>query len=113
MTGTDVLVAAQELITDKKNHTVGYFARSKDGYPSMPKDTGATCWCLYGAVIKVAPNDDALMGAVQHLLDAIEKITGNMEGSITTYNDDHTHAEILQLVDDAIELSKEDKTNVQ
>jgi hypothetical protein len=36
-----------------------------------------------------------------------------MEGSITTYNDDHTHAEILQLVDDAIELSKEDKTNVQ
>lgn len=85
-----------------------------------PGDKEATCFCSSGAVIHQARikgivefnnSGDDLVSQVIKLLDALDPEPGRPErrhlsdepiGDIVTYNDTHTHAEVMAVWDQAI-----------
>ena len=75
----------------------GQFAKDASGACVTSKHPGAVCWCLDGALTRVCINDaDAAIGARSALGALIRGST------IAGFNDNHTHAEVLALLDRAI-----------
>jgi hypothetical protein len=92
---------ARELLSDRDRWTQGALAKSRHPLGSLPVSCGATdphayCWCLRGALHKVADREVAwraecyLELAVPPSLD------------IAAFNDHRTHAEVLALLDEAL-----------
>ena len=93
-------------IEDENRWTKGALARDSDGRPRDPTGESATCWCLAGAVIVAV--DRAYVDDIIRLLD---RCVPNgpwglaAEHPYVRYNDhdDVTHADVLRLLDQAIE----------
>lgn len=120
----EVLERARALITPPEAWTTKAFARTAKGilFPegqrvqhSAPE---AVCWCAVGACRKAAgvkrlfdENYAASDRAVQALGKQLRP--EGWEGSfadVHSYNDDHTHAEVLALFDRAIAAEKAKET---
>lgn len=104
MTGTlKVLVAARELLSDEKRWTKGNLAHDVDGDDVRPRSKHAVCWCVMGAVQKFS------LGT-WHQGGALNRIHGVVGGSIPEFNDapTTTHADVLRVLDAAIEKAKHD-----
>lgn len=104
MTIVEVLRAARAKITDPKHWTRHVNARDADGEPISPSDPSAVCWCSYGAIAAVDPEDDAGTNACDFLHDAAREKTGHW--GVSALNDDGEHSDVLSMFDRAIELAE-------
>lgn len=97
MTTLEQLIAMRELLTPPECWTKGAFARDKFDVITTSYSPDAVRWCLYGAMYKVGFGHD-IINTMQTL-----------PLSLSVYNDHPTttHADILKLLDTAIENEKE------
>lgn len=79
-----------ELLSDPAHWTQGFLALDADGISVDPESTRATCWCLEGAIQKCYPRHE----------DYLEVRTKLAQHGINhiTFNDNHSHAEVLDLI---------------
>ena len=94
-----LLKEAREVIRFRRRWVQGHFALDGHGNVVKPDDNAAVCWCASGAMRKVGNNNAWYSVARAALLNAV---TGPNSGSLGRYNDNHTHAEVLEMFDDAI-----------
>jgi hypothetical protein len=104
----DQLEAVYKLIEKPENWTQEYYARDSAGQPVCDEDgdeiesecsalsAAATCWCIWGAAYKcgIIKRNDSDFVAALGFTDSCEP---------HTFNDSHTHAEVLALLKSAIE----------
>ncbi len=95
----DQLEAVYKLIEKPENWCKSTAARDADGFGCEPRSSRAASWCIAGALEKVG----AQRGFYDsHDLDAERKaVLGVSETG--TWNDTHTHTEVLALLKSAIE----------
>jgi hypothetical protein len=94
MTALDKLRAARDLISDPERWTQGTIARDWTGKQTTADAVDAFCWCAIGALEKVASNAQPFR--------ALRWAMPSGYRSIVSFNDTHTHAEVLALFDKAI-----------
>lgn len=111
-TEASVLQDARDLIADPDHWTQGYGARTAEGYNIHPTSFGATSFCAVGAVNRVTGGKPNLMEpALTSLRAAVLEGApsgARTSGPITTFNDNHTHAEVLAMFDRAIASVRQD-----
>ncbi|APH74148.1 DUF6197 family protein [Aquibium oceanicum] len=97
MTPTEILIKARELIADPKHWTQGQLARSNTGSYINPQHPSAVCFCSIGALERAAGGEfnDAYYEARARLRDTLNRC-------IASFNDNHTHAQVLAKFDEAI-----------
>lgn len=103
----EVLIKAREIIADPKRWTQGWYAKDCDGVMTDSMNADAVCWCSMGALTKAAhaiDNREAKYLATRVLADVIDQKF--VAYSVLDYNDHHSHEEVLQMFDKAIELAK-------
>ena len=83
-----------------KGHSVGAAARDAEGKECPPDSTQACSWCAIGAL---DTNYKSYHGAYNYLLVVLRDTS-----LVSHYSDSHTQAEVIQLYDKAIELTKAD-----
>jgi hypothetical protein len=99
MTTTELLIAAKDKISNPKNWTT--HAAAKDVYDKQISvySKEAVCWCSMGAVESLV---DPTMGIL--IEKAWQRLREAAGCFISEYNDSHTHEEVMELFDKAIEL---------
>lgn len=110
-TGLDVLIEMKQLI-EKPEHWGQYsIAQRQDGCPTTPIDPQAHSFCLLGAFDKATFGGwDGCAEANRTAKDALFKSLSQTQhrGSLATYNDTHTHSEVMSLIDNAMEIWKQE-----
>lgn len=115
MSVAQVLKDAKALIADESHWTQGTSARDKDGWPlSDNASPAAVCWCSIGALARVADTGPAapfhLYPTARYYLNAAAAkaaAPGSHSGkSIVNFNDTHTHAEVMEVWNKAIQLAE-------
>lgn len=101
---TEILLSAAFVLTPKENRTTHARARTDDGDEVSPLNPHATCWCMFGAVQAVAAWPGYDSREVCHVMDAIAAVLGTP--AIGSWHDTHTHAEVLDALYRAAELSE-------
>lgn len=126
MTPIEILTAVRELLADEKRLTRHYLFGNLNTYAFAARDAaGADCpcadavsWTLFGALYyvcgvdpkPVVPVPDWLgptakaISAAAYALDHRYDPARIRDRSIFQFSDAYTHAEILAIIDDAIEL---------
>lgn len=99
MTTLEILKAARELISVPERWTRDYYAKTEDGLNVASNDPRAVKWCALGAIERGGKHD---RGASSDTEDFIEKLIGNPSRSLASFNDSHTHPDVLALFDRAI-----------
>lgn len=105
----DILVHARELIA-KEEHWIQGNLGIKSGYEwplarAQLKD--ATCFCAVGALIRatqIVQQNDTIIEAPEDVLASLNTTYAslNFSASLITFNDSHSHTEVLALFDDTI-----------
>lgn len=95
MTVKEVLIAARAKIADPANWTQGEFARDSKAKQVHSRSKSAVCWCSLGAIASETGPYGGFNAASSELASVIN-------GSITNFNDTHTHAEVIAKFDEAI-----------
>jgi len=117
MTPIDILKAARDLIADPSRWAQGYFARTETGESCASYCEKASCWCLWGAILKVCgfsahtqttPEVEAALGLLDRAARCLypDSWRINMPRYFAVVNDDQDHAGVLALTDLAIELAE-------
>jgi hypothetical protein len=108
------LSAMRNLLADPSKWTQAAFARASDGTVLLRGyDKRATCWCLIGASMHCASGGVFAGPTPRRALErAINERTGTLL-SAEAFNDEPstTHADVLAVIDRAIELAKEEAAN--
>lgn len=96
MEALEILTAVRELLSDPARWVQNTHAVDGHGKPCSARSERAAQWCLLGALNKCGTLPNGLMydgygKAAQRLFDATR-------GGIATYNDTHTHDEIMSLL---------------
>ena len=100
----NILVMAKAKIKDPKCWTTTITARDSHGDPVMSQSSEAVRWCVLGALMAVTHRGDRdRLMAEMALENAIKNLSGHYSRNIAKFNDEHTHAEIMELFDTAIE----------
>jgi hypothetical protein len=94
MTALDKLRAARALISDPAKWTQGTIARDWTGKQTTADSIDAFCWCAIGALEKVASNAEPFKLLKWSMPSGYR--------SIVSFNDSHTHDEVLALFDKTI-----------
>ncbi len=99
MTPLQILTAARNKIAKPEHWTQGESCRNSSGQPCAAQV--ATCFCSIGAIGTVAGEDweaeQAAMDMLRRAIDPSRPLLG-----LATFNDTHTHAEVLAAFDKAI-----------
>lgn len=95
------LQQGRDLITKREHWTTGVYARDIKFNPVDTKSEQAVCFCSKGALIRVLPFDENTYFTYAYLSLFMNRIT--------EFNDEHTHAEVLDAWDKAIAKAKEDE----
>lgn len=98
MTTKEILVAAKALIEKPEAWTRGVLARDAAGFEADVRSPAATCFCASGAIMRTTYDDMERRGA----WDAFHAAIGEDSPLLTTWNDNHGHAEVLAMFDKAI-----------
>lgn len=112
-TVVDFLKATRNLIERPEAWTQDVYARARDGRPLASHVGWAVCWCLTGAISHVATTmsggTDYLRRHATRLLNCVLDRETNEPHSLASWNDEptRTHAEILALIDKAIDLEEQ------
>ena len=101
-----LIMDMKELISTPEKWTKGTEARDKNGNICSYSD--AVCFCTLGA-FEMVVNEQNITGIdrdtiFDYIAATIKKLGYH---SITYFNDNHTHEDVMNLFDKAIELSKQ------
>ncbi len=102
MQTVEILKAARDLISDPVHWTQGASVRDSNGRWS-PDGADGYSWCIFGALAKVSDEPGSSTGTLSHLSIALEKLHPEFDYGIATFNDSHTHKEVLAVFDEAIQ----------
>lgn len=103
------LLAVRELLSAPERWARRVLARNKEGRPVSAFDKAACRWCLQGAVRATVPAErrTCVIGALAAAINNNVGSLGENEDSVTAFNDDaEHHAEVLALIDKAIETER-------
>ena len=108
----ETLTKARDLIQDRERWTQSAMARDSDGNPTYVHSESAVCWCDFGAIDFVTNSDTELsLAAMLVLFDAITEENPEYREFghtptrvVVSFNDSHSHADVLRITDRAIEL---------
>ena len=103
-----IIKDARNLIAKPENWTQGVCARDIDGNEIGIDSPRAVCWCSLGALEKVGEDVAGVEWYV--LLHFLEKEIGF--GHVATFNDSHTHEEVLAMFDKAIAILESDNDTI-
>jgi len=93
----------RDLLADPKRWTQEYCGRTASGDPITVPSPEATCFCLMGAIFQTQGCETGR--TVNKLEDHLNE-SPLLEGvSYVRFNDTHTHAEVLALLDERIEAA--------
>lgn len=118
---TATLKGARSLLSDPGSWTKTANARETSGRLCHPLSEHAVCWCLLGAVCRVA-DDKGPFALPDRLLvselkkSAIEQFSGRFHTTLEGFNDHPktTHDDILKLIDATVaRLEKEEKGDME
>lgn len=101
MNTIEVLKAARELISNPARWTQGAFAKDVIGKQVAFDDPSAVCWCARGAMYVIGDRSGLATDGWRALRAAIQ---GSLDSDlcVSSFNDSHTHAEVLALFDATI-----------
>lgn len=117
-----LLQYARALIAEPGTWTKGYQARNAFGEEVEATSPEAVCFCSHGALHRASVDLDASGRAIFAGFTILNSVAwrltpmhayrpgdpiGKMLGTISGYNDNHTHEEVLALWDKAIQESAE------
>lgn len=103
MNTVEILKAARAKITNPENWTQGWFAKNEHGDRLLGVSPAATCYCSLGAVEAVTGVEYAEDGWPWDVSRALSvAMGGNSNFGIASYNDNHTHEDVLAAFDRAI-----------
>lgn len=102
MTPVEILKAARELISDRARWTQRVSARYENGLSCWIYDQAAVCWCASAAILKVS--DKGVSTVNRQKAEIALRCT--VDTSISTFNDRHTHREVLDAFDRAISIAE-------
>lgn len=111
---SELLKSSKELIIDPTHWTQKYLARDQNGKSTNYAGEDAVCWCSLGAVEKITIDvfgSEYLVARYNARNAAIDclNMASNGCGCITTFNDEHTHEEVIDMFDKAIALAQKDE----
>lgn len=111
MSAVETLTKVRELLASPERWTQGFFARDSAGTICNFADANAACWCLSGALARVLPEDtdehEERYDAAGEYLQAALPERSRTAGYIAWQDKpQRTHAEVLALVDRAIEIAR-------
>lgn len=94
------LQAIRDLLADPQRWTQGHCGRTAEGTPITVPSPKATCFCLMGAIFQTQGCETG--GKVNEIEDHLNE-SPLLDGvSYIRFNDTHTHAEVLALLDERI-----------
>lgn len=102
MTPLEILKLARKRIEKPENWTQGALARDSRGNASLLGRHGNACsWCALGAMLVSFEDPNLKMNKEESVvaMNALEEAVG---GCVMTFNDTHTHAEVLEAFGRAI-----------
>lgn len=106
------LIVIRGLLADPSAWTKAAMARASDGRAVSLHGGGACMWCLDGALSHDAPGGSSLSAfKLERVTRSYVRLAlGGLDRSIWGFNDDPstTHADILAVLDRAIELAKQE-----
>lgn len=110
----DVLRHMRDRLEKPWQWTKHKLARDSRGEPVSPGDNYAVCWCLLGARSVECGHNTALAADVATALGgAIIRTPSNKEYQqfwggppVGAWNDEHSHSEMLELLDSAISFEE-------
>lgn len=102
-TKLEVLKEARELISVPERWTQDSSARDSYGEPVGPHSKYAVCWCSTGAIDKSCGGE---LGGLDLYRSATTSLREPMKLPVIIYNDNHTHAEVLSMFDEAIRIAE-------
>lgn len=105
---SEALIQGKSLIQNPEHWTQGAFARNREGDRRWSNDEDAVCFCSLGAVSRVTnrledrtdPQGNDIYYHITHYLETA------MGEPVSTFNDEHTHTEVMAMWDKAIEAAK-------
>lgn len=110
MTRLEILKAARAKIAEPEHWTQEEYARVHDDEYGIMRwaaanNPSATCWCATGAISAIQGNP----GDPEWDVGLSEAFGGMSSGDVEQFNDNHTHAEVLALLDKAIAKLESEK----
>ena len=98
-----ILKRVRNRIAKPENWCQYSFANDSEGKTVELHSSAAVCWCLDGALRRECGDGWHLRDACERLLwKALRKIAPKYRFGYLSYNDSHSHAEVLALLDAAI-----------
>lgn len=104
MNHIEILRAAKELLSDETKWTKEHFAVDANGHGTLEPWSEDSCqWCLWGATAKV--NGGYPFETDEYVDAVVREISGGEFTAASQFNDhpDTTHADVLRVLDLAIE----------
>lgn len=92
----------RELLTPDEHWVSEQWATDGRGYPVLPTDPTATCWCLLGAAMAVVFVPMALTALLATLEKTLVEQDNPLAEDLAAFNDKRGHAAVLKLLDDTI-----------
>lgn len=108
MKTSELLQQAKLLIATPETWTTRSYAKDNEGNSCSDLDEDACSFCSSGAINRASRNAGSfLFNKAEHHLQTVtrDKVGDNINCSYLAYNDRHTHAEVMELWDQAIELA--------
>lgn len=97
-----ILSDAHDLIEDEESWCQGHFAKTgQNGVLCAPEGDDAECWCAVGAIQRAGLRRGADLDTIKAAALLLQANIGHM--SITKFNDNHTHAEVLARFEQTLE----------
>ncbi|WOF44336.1 hypothetical protein KNJ79_05235 [Sphingopyxis indica] len=94
----DDLIAMRDLLADPRCWTQGAYGRDAKGHQLTVPHPEVTCWCLMGAAIQTIGHD--ITDEIDDHLNDSPLLKEHQ--TYVGFNDTHTHAEVLALLDERI-----------
>ena len=99
----DSLKLGKGFIADEKNWIKGFNAKNADGIVVDAQDDDAVCFCSVGAVLKTS---ERLYWPMYRTLLTVCRDIDPTTINVSQFNDSHTHAEVMQMWDIAIQTTQ-------
>lgn len=109
---SDFLIEAKKVIEDPTRWTRGWFAKTRMGTNCSALDDRAMCFCSLGALERFDGQElpinkyDPISGEPNNSRLAQDYLEEVMGCAVEDFNDEHSHQEVMQKWDEAINLAK-------
>lgn len=101
---SEFLIEAKKVIEDPTRWTTEAYAKDENGNTIDPCHENASCFCSLGALESLCRTPD--IGVTDLWYNARSTLDTVMQRDVAGYNDNHTHEEVMQKWDEAINLAK-------